>query len=151
MSTHGILFLGTPHSGVDDSASFQQTLHQIFTLKSEVNEDLLKELQNTSQTLQTQLTLYTPLSTDFRTVFFYEVRPTGTHGIVILFQPYVILSLMSVDPGCPQILRCRCWGYRRRSNWAGQRPPHACQLLWRAGRRSQHCCRLSTTDDRDRC
>ena len=81
LSTYGVLFLGTPHLDLG-AISFEQTLIQIVSLRSSINVALRQELHQTSQTLQIQLRLYTPLGVGFKTIFFYETLAMGDNGIV---------------------------------------------------------------------
>jgi hypothetical protein len=75
ISTHGILFLGTPHQGTD-SATLGITLHRIFSIVMPTNTRLLKNLERDSEQVLQQLEQYLPISSNFETVFFYEMYKT---------------------------------------------------------------------------
>ncbi|KAF8507766.1 hypothetical protein BU17DRAFT_16835, partial [Hysterangium stoloniferum] len=77
-STYGVIFMGTPHQGVN-LLEWAQSCSDGRSLGSLQDDPLLKTLSLYSGALQTQLSQYDPISSRFETVFFYELY--GTHYV----------------------------------------------------------------------
>jgi len=70
-----LLFLGTPHQGVE-GAAWGKILANIASIFIETNTNLLKHLERDSDWLQQQLQQYAAISNEFVTKFAYECYPT---------------------------------------------------------------------------
>lgn len=79
LSTHGIIFLGTPHLGVD-IVPLAQTLLRIYSTYQRTNNAVLKDIGSGSHAIDTQLAQYTSISSRYHTKFFYEQYPTPLLG-----------------------------------------------------------------------
>ncbi|KAF8512443.1 hypothetical protein BU17DRAFT_54068 [Hysterangium stoloniferum] len=75
ISTYGVIFMGTPHQGVD-LVEWTQTHMDGRSLESLQVEPLLQHLLLGSEALQQQLTQYNSISARFKTVFCYELYTT---------------------------------------------------------------------------
>lgn len=64
-----MLFFGTPHQGTDE-VTWSQIISAV--AGSNRNDLIIKDLDESSQSLQRQLTQYNNISGDFETKFFYE-------------------------------------------------------------------------------
>ena len=84
LSTHGIMFLGTPHLGLDGTEALQLIPPQILSTNLAINSQLIGELHIDSRTLSAQLRLYNPISSDFKTIFFYQALVVNADEIVPL-------------------------------------------------------------------
>ena len=82
LSTYGIIFFGTPHNG-GEHVKLGQILLQIADLFLDVNDRALKSMDPDSEFLATQTDRYTNISSDFETVFAYEVYETLVRGVQI--------------------------------------------------------------------
>ncbi|KAK3177704.1 hypothetical protein K4F52_009552 [Lecanicillium sp. MT-2017a] len=71
LSTHRILFIGTPHQG-GNGVRLGRVLANVASLIVAADERLLKHLKRDSEWLQQQLGQYTPISNNFVTKFAYE-------------------------------------------------------------------------------
>ncbi|KAF8524669.1 hypothetical protein BU17DRAFT_42687, partial [Hysterangium stoloniferum] len=78
-STYGVIYLGTPHQGID-LTSWTHSLLKCLSINSLINDPLLKHLGLHSETLQQQLMLYNAISIRYHTIFCYEVYPTKVQG-----------------------------------------------------------------------
>ncbi|KAF4772710.1 putative phosphorylase superfamily protein [Colletotrichum scovillei] len=76
-STHGILFMGTPHQG-GNGVQLGRVLVNVASIFVSANDRLLRHLERDSEWLQQQLGQYGPISRDFVTKFAYEVFETPT-------------------------------------------------------------------------
>ncbi|KAK1990397.1 hypothetical protein LX36DRAFT_592676 [Colletotrichum falcatum] len=76
-STHGILFMGTPHQG-GSGVQLGRILVNVASIFVSADDRLLKHLERDSEWLQQQLGQYGPISTDFVTKFAYEAFETPT-------------------------------------------------------------------------
>jgi hypothetical protein len=87
LSTYGIIFLGTPHQGVE-GVNLALIILGIQSIYSQTKTSILKHLQRDSEFLQSQLSTYASISGNFDTKFFYEAYPTqiigGARSIVSL-------------------------------------------------------------------
>lgn len=84
ISTYGILFLGTPHNGLD-LAKWARILQPFFklALPSKIfdsSSQLLKTLKTDNETLQNINRLFTDFIGKFRIYFFYESKPMDLKG-----------------------------------------------------------------------
>ncbi|KAF8529705.1 hypothetical protein BU17DRAFT_36641, partial [Hysterangium stoloniferum] len=97
ISTYGVIFMGTPHQGVD-LLEWTRSHVDGRSLGSLQDDPLLKPLLLHSEVLQQQLTQYNPISTQFKTVFCYELYPAlGLMGsAVIPFSSAVVPGAVNV-------------------------------------------------------
>jgi hypothetical protein len=79
ISTYGILFMGTPHSG-GQGARLGELAVNIASIWLNTNSQLLKHLQTNSEWLDQTQMRYLPISGEFNTKFFYEAYATPTVG-----------------------------------------------------------------------
>ncbi|KAF4996660.1 hypothetical protein FDECE_12338 [Fusarium decemcellulare] len=87
LSTHGIIFMGTPHRG-GNGVQLGRILTNLASLFMEADDRILKNLAKDSEWLQQQLGQYSLISSDFVTKFAYEEYPTPTPlGKSILVVP----------------------------------------------------------------
>ncbi|KAF4475083.1 Kinesin light chain [Colletotrichum fructicola Nara gc5] len=93
-STHGILFMGTPHQG-GNGVQLGRVLVNVASIFVSADDRLLKHLERESEWLQQQLGQYGPISGDFVTKFAYEVYKTPTP----LGQITVVPRASAVVPG----------------------------------------------------
>jgi hypothetical protein len=77
-STYGILFLGTPHLGLDQTTSFHRLVRLFMAHSSDTSDTLQENLRYSSEMLQLQIDQYAPISMQFKSVFFYETQPAST-------------------------------------------------------------------------
>jgi hypothetical protein len=85
LSTHGILFMGTPHQG-GNGVQLGQYLVNLASLFLAADDRLLKHLERNSEWLQQQQGQYGPISNDFVTKYAYEEYATPTvlgHSIMV--------------------------------------------------------------------
>ncbi|KAL6712927.1 hypothetical protein ACLMJK_009482 [Lecanora helva] len=75
LSTYGVVFMGTPHQGVD-GVHFGQMLLDIGSVVMKTDDRVMKNLQSNSEWLQQQLGQYGQISNDFVTKFAYEIYKT---------------------------------------------------------------------------
>ncbi len=75
VSTHGILFMGTPHQGGSGVRPGKLMLN-IASIFVTTNHRILQPLERDSEWLQQQLGQYAPIGGDFITKFAYEIYPT---------------------------------------------------------------------------
>lgn len=99
LSTHGILFMGTPHQG-GNGVQLGRVLANVASLFVAANDRLLKHLERDSEWLQQQLGQYASISNDFVTKYAFEEYETPTvlgHKIMvgILVRPYREMALTS--------------------------------------------------------
>jgi hypothetical protein len=86
VSTHGIIFMGTPHQG-GAGVQLGKLLVNVASLFVPADNRLLKHLERDSEWLQQQLGQYGPISEDFVTKFAFEQYETHTalgHSIMVL-------------------------------------------------------------------
>lgn len=90
ISTHGVLFLGTPHQGGERVNMVLLLLH-IQSICYKTNNGILSDLRLNSKILQEQLGRYAAISHKYITKFIYEVYPTklftGQSIKVVRFPP----------------------------------------------------------------
>lgn len=79
VSTHGIVFLGTPHLGLH-TISLVNALLRLQSVNSNTNEDLMADIDSGSKTIDIQLSQYASISSRYHTKFFYELLPTTFVG-----------------------------------------------------------------------
>lgn len=99
LSTHGVMFFGTPHCGTDDVTLAQACL-QILSLYQRTNDTILQHLTDQSEWLQDQLDSYKSISGDFVTVFFFEQYETtiiGRASRLVRFHSWLPFSLQILD------------------------------------------------------
>ncbi|WYZ43693.1 hypothetical protein EsH8_VII_000129 [Colletotrichum jinshuiense] len=77
ISTHGILFMGTPHQG-GNGVQLGRVLVNVASVFISADDHLLKHLERDSEWLQQQLGQYNPISREFVTKFAYEEYETPT-------------------------------------------------------------------------
>lgn len=79
LSTHGIVYLGTPHLGAD-VVPLARALLQIQSVYQNTSDAILKDIGSESHAIDTQLSQYTSISNRYYTKFFYEQMPTLLMG-----------------------------------------------------------------------
>ena len=77
LSTHGIMFMGTPHQG-GSGVALARLIVNVASAFTAADDQLLKHLERDSESLQQQLGQYTPISRDFVTKYAFEEYPTPT-------------------------------------------------------------------------
>lgn len=83
-STYGVMFLGTPHQGVDIAKFAVQALRIQSLLRwSPANTRILTHLSRDSELLQDLLGRYTGISRNFETKFYYETRAMRIGGVEV--------------------------------------------------------------------
>ncbi|KAF8857512.1 hypothetical protein BDZ45DRAFT_652705 [Acephala macrosclerotiorum] len=81
LSTYGIFFMGTPHSGGNEvGVNLGLIAVNIASVFVQTNDKVLNHLKEQSEWLSQQKTQYAPISTDFVTKFGWEVYPTPVLG-----------------------------------------------------------------------
>ncbi|KAF8519138.1 hypothetical protein BU17DRAFT_47991, partial [Hysterangium stoloniferum] len=75
VSTYGIIYLGTPHQGID-LTDWTRSLMRYFSITSQADGPIMKHLGLHSETLQQLMAEYTAISGRFQTVFCYETYDT---------------------------------------------------------------------------
>jgi hypothetical protein len=81
LSTYGIFFLGTPHSGGNEAGvNLGLIAVNIASVFVQTNDKVLDHLKAQSEWLSQQKSQYAPISTDFITKFGWEVFPTPVLG-----------------------------------------------------------------------
>ena len=94
LSTHGLIFLGTPHQGTEH-VGLALLILNIRSIYSETNDIILQDLQSHSKTLQQQLDQYTSISHKYDTKFCYEMYETKLFAgkfMKVCHSLYLILS-----------------------------------------------------------
>jgi hypothetical protein len=94
-STYGIIFMGTPHQG-GEGVPWGQRLVNVASIFMHTNDNLLRVLAKDSETLQSQLAQYAPISSDFVTKFAYETYPMR---IAKLGEMIIVPKSSAVVPG----------------------------------------------------
>jgi hypothetical protein len=101
LSTHGILFMGTPHQG-GNGVQLGQFLVNLASLFVAADDRLLKHLERDSEWLQQQQGQYGPISNDFVTKYAYEEYATPTvlgHSIMVVpTASAVVLGHADAEP-----------------------------------------------------
>lgn len=99
LSTHGILFLGTPHQG-SEGVGLALILLRIQSIFSKTNDVVLKDLQPHSKALREQLDSYAAIGHRYETQFYYEVYPTNLFAGKSMKVRQVVLLIDSLlnDP-----------------------------------------------------
>lgn len=77
ISTYGILFMGTPHSG-GQGAALGRLAVNIASIWLNTNSQLLRHLESNSEWLDQTQMRYSSISSHFDTKFFYEAKETPT-------------------------------------------------------------------------
>ncbi|KAK4044690.1 kinesin light chain [Parachaetomium inaequale] len=95
LSTHGILFMGTPHQG-GNGVQLGRVLANVASLVMPANDRLLKHLERDSEWLQQQLGQYASISNDFVTKYAFEEYETPT---VLGHKIMVVPKASAVVPG----------------------------------------------------
>ncbi|KAH0419847.1 hypothetical protein CcaCcLH18_14269 [Colletotrichum camelliae] len=95
-STHGILFMGTPHQG-GNGVQLGRVLVNVASIFVSADDHLLKHLERDSEWLQQQLGQFGPISREFVTKFAYEGYPTSSP----LGKIMVVPRASAVVPGQP--------------------------------------------------
>ncbi|KAF8512141.1 hypothetical protein BU17DRAFT_69322 [Hysterangium stoloniferum] len=75
VSTYGIIYLGTPHQGID-LTDWTRSLLRYFSITSQTDSPIMKHLGLHSETLQQLVAEYAAISGRFQTVFCYETYDT---------------------------------------------------------------------------
>jgi hypothetical protein len=99
ISTYGILFFGTPHTG-GNGVPWAKLLLNVASIRYHTSDRLVKHLEHDSEWLEMQLKQYNSISADFITKFCYETFPTPTiaaralmvRAILFMIATYLILS-----------------------------------------------------------
>jgi len=87
LSTYGVVFFGTPHAGAN-GAEFQAVLNNIVRIFVPGNSKILQLLKRDSDYLRYLTELYSPISSHFKTVFFWEEFNTPlVKGASIMIVP----------------------------------------------------------------
>ncbi|KAF8507943.1 hypothetical protein BU17DRAFT_57063, partial [Hysterangium stoloniferum] len=97
-STYGIVFLGTPHQGIDHT-KWTHSLLTYLSINRQTEDPMLKNLGLHSEALQQQLTQYAPISVKYHTIFCYEMYPTVSPGGSLTYVP----AISAVVPGSVNI------------------------------------------------
>lgn len=84
ISTYGILFMGTPHSGIENAT--WQAIAQEARTRGGVPSDMLKALTKNSETLQNITDQFAPLVKQFHIYFFWESFQT----VMVNWKGYVV-------------------------------------------------------------
>ena len=95
LSTHGLIFLGTPHQGAEH-VELASLIFNILSIYSETNDTILQDLQSNSKALQQQLDQYTSISHKYETKFCYEMYETklfSGKSMKVCHSLYLILSM----------------------------------------------------------
>jgi hypothetical protein len=79
LSTHGLIFLGTPHQG-SETANWATVLLDVMSIYKETNTKMIKNMRKDSDALQRQLDQFASIGMKFETKFFYETHATRTIG-----------------------------------------------------------------------
>jgi hypothetical protein len=95
LSTHGILFMGTPHQG-GNGVQLGRVLANIASLVVAADDRLLKHLERDSEYLLQQLGQYGSIGNDFVTKYAYEEYATPT---VLGHRIMVVPKASAVVPG----------------------------------------------------
>lgn len=99
VSTHGILFAGTPHQG-SEMVAWGQILAAVASIFVNTNTVILRHLEMGSDFLHAQLSQYLSISDQFVTMFAYETLPTrlptGNDSLVSSLSSDVKLAFMAV-------------------------------------------------------
>jgi hypothetical protein len=85
LSTHGIIFMGTPHQG-GNGVQLGQLLVNVASVFVAADDHILQHLERDSEWLQQQLGQYSPISNDFVTKYAFEEYKTATafgHEIMV--------------------------------------------------------------------
>ncbi|CCA76739.1 related to LipA and NB-ARC domain protein-Aspergillus clavatus [Serendipita indica DSM 11827] len=78
VSTHGVLFFGTPHSGME--ATLVETVNRLASLYMKTTDTILKDIRAHSSDLATVQSLYVEASERISSVFFCEEYATPMEG-----------------------------------------------------------------------
>ncbi|KAF8528144.1 hypothetical protein BU17DRAFT_30429, partial [Hysterangium stoloniferum] len=70
-STFGIIYLGTPHQGMDTTGWDRFPLRKLFSTTYQTNNKIMKHLRLSSERLQHLETRYTAISGKYSTIFCY--------------------------------------------------------------------------------
>ncbi|KAF8521436.1 hypothetical protein BU17DRAFT_64929 [Hysterangium stoloniferum] len=93
LSTYGIVFLGTPHQGIDMLP---------FSLCSRPNNILLKYLTANCEPLQQQISHFNAITAHFHIKFFYETLPTSlpvhSSAIIVPKASAVLPGAVNIEP-----------------------------------------------------
>ena len=95
LSTHGLIFLGTPHQGAEH-VELASLILKIKSIYYETNDTIVQDLQLHSKTLQQQLYQYVSISHKYETKFCYEMYETklfGGKSMKVCRSLYMILSM----------------------------------------------------------
>ncbi|CCA75680.1 related to tetratricopeptide repeat domain protein-Neosartorya fischeri, partial [Serendipita indica DSM 11827] len=79
VSTHAVLFFGTPHSGTD-GVGLVQLVNRIMSMFLETNNTVLKHLKTNSEELYNIQKSFISASGKLNSIFFYEERETPIAG-----------------------------------------------------------------------
>ena len=79
VSTHGVLFFGTPHSGTNGVALLQ-IMNRLLSVYMKTTDTALQHLKTNSSELENIQSMYLSASEELNTVCFYEETPTPIIG-----------------------------------------------------------------------
>ncbi|CCA75073.1 related to tetratricopeptide repeat domain protein-Neosartorya fischeri [Serendipita indica DSM 11827] len=79
VSTHAVLFFGTPHFGVK-GVELLQTMNRLLSVYLKTTKVIVRNLKENSSALENIQRLYASASKEIETVLFYEVYPTPIIG-----------------------------------------------------------------------
>ncbi|KAF8527155.1 hypothetical protein BU17DRAFT_39893, partial [Hysterangium stoloniferum] len=85
-STYGVIYLGTPHQGID-LTSWTRSLFKSLSIHFHTSDHLLKHLGLHSETLQQQLMQYNAISIRYHTIFYYEIYSTKHVPVISAVVP----------------------------------------------------------------
>ena len=87
VSTHAILFFGTPHSGLEGT-TLVTAINRLASVYMKTTDVILNDLQAHSSELESIQSLYVAASEKISSIFFceeYATSGTGTQGLVSTF------------------------------------------------------------------
>jgi len=114
LSTYGILFMATPHQG-GGGVLLGKLAVNIASIAQHTKKEYLQHLERDSEWLMQQQMLYSPISDNFKTVYFYESYPTRLPGgksiIVCFFHDLSCCGseILTSAPGCTRKFRLSTW------------------------------------------
>ncbi|KAF8515029.1 Alpha/Beta hydrolase protein [Hysterangium stoloniferum] len=97
ISTYGIVYLGTPHQGIDIAKMATQLIN-VAAIFTSINTKFLRYLEAHSEKLQTLQAEYNLISTDFVTKYAYELYTTR-HKTGIEMWASIVPKASAVVPG----------------------------------------------------
>ncbi|TPX14735.1 uncharacterized protein E0L32_005130 [Thyridium curvatum] len=100
LSTYGIVFFGTPHSG-GEGVTLAQIGLQIMSVYQTVNDKVIQHLEPQSEWLRDQVENFKKISPDFHIIFCYEDVKTPVIGgktmMIVPFWSAVVSGVVNVE------------------------------------------------------